>query len=135
MPVIETRRPAMGAIVNHPALLEGGARTIANLHDLLAANCAHSIRGLEEIIRRLKMIDSLDPSLGLAPAIAGYERVIRVLADIDPLAMPEATKIADLTRLVRLLSDTVATACAIVRSSTETASEPSARRNVRTARK
>lgn len=115
----------MGAIVNHPALVEGGARTVANLHDLLATKCAHSIRGLEEIVQRLKIIDSLDPSFGLAPAIEGYERVIEVLAGIGPIAMPEAAKIADLSGLVRVLSDTVATVCATVQSRTEAASQAS----------
>ncbi|MGH6880105.1 hypothetical protein [Hypericibacter sp.] len=115
----------MGAIVNHPAIVKGSVQTIANLHAVLAEECARSIQGLEEIILRLKTIDSLDPSIGLVPAIAGYEQVIGVLADIDQTAMPEATKIDDLARLVRVLSDTIATACTIVQSRTEAASEPS----------
>jgi hypothetical protein len=125
----------MGAVINHPAIVEGSTRTIANLHTTLAKTCAHSIRGLEEIIVRLKSIDSLDPSIGLAPAIAGYEHVIGVLADIDPMAMPEATTIDDLARLVQALTDTVATACTIVQTKTEAASGPSSCGNACDARK
>ncbi|HWA45805.1 MAG TPA: hypothetical protein VHA10_21475 [Hypericibacter adhaerens] len=109
----------MGAVVKHPTLAAGGARTIANLRAELVQECTRSIRALEEIVHRLKMIDSSYPAIGMAPAIAGYERAVGILASIDPLDMPETAMIEDLARLVQELTDTVSSAYTIARSASE----------------
>lgn len=114
----------MSIVTPHPSWVGSLARMREQQQQVLAEQLEHGIERVYRIIRLLNSIASPEQCAELAPVIAGYQRIVDLLAGIDPRRPPDQAVICEFARDLAKLNKRIFEICVPVRSSrSETAAE------------